>query len=278
MKKQILIAAFVACTCLAQAQVKMPQPSPTTNIKQDFGTGQIELTYSRPSLKGRAVFAENSPLAPVGKAWRTGANAPTLIHFTDPVTVGSAKIDSGSYVIYTVPGNSEWEVMFNKGLKNPSNEGFSAADDVVKIKVPSFTMNESLETFTMLFGDLKDESCMLYLLWGSSGVAIPIVTDVKNKVRGQIEAAMKTDKKPYWDAARFYYEYDKDYPKALDNVNSAISTTPDAFWMYLMKARIQKDMKDANGAKVSATKCIESATKAKNDEYVKMANELIKSL
>lgn len=274
----MLIAAFVVSAFVAQAQVKMPQPSPTTNIKQDFGTGQIELTYSRPSLRGRAVFGDNTPLAPIGKVWRTGANAATLIHFTDPVTIGSTKIDSGSYVIYTVPGNSEWEVIFNKGLKNWGADGYKESDDVVKMKVPSFTMNENLETFTMLFGDLKDESCNLLLLWGNTGIAIPIGTNVIDKVRGQIEAAMKTDKKPYWDAARFYYEYDKNYPKALENVNSALSTNPDAFWMYLMKARIQKDMKDSNGAKASATKCVEAATKAKNDEYVKMANELIKTL
>jgi hypothetical protein len=278
MKKHMLIAAFVVSAFAAQAQVKMPQPSPTTNIKQDFGTGQIELTYSRPSLRGRAVFGDNTPLAPIGKVWRTGANAATLIHFTDPVTIGTTKIDSGSYVIYTVPGNSEWDVIFNKGLKSPGADGYKESDEVVKMKVPSFNMNENLETFTMLFGDLKDESCNLLLLWGSSGIAIPIATNVVEKVRGQIEAAMKTDKKPYWDAARFYYEYDKNYPKALENVNSALASNPDAFWMYLMKARIQKEMKDGNGAKASATKCVEAATKAKNDEYVKMANELIKTL
>ncbi len=278
MKKHMLIAAFVVSAFVANAQVKMPQPSPTTSIKQDFGTGQIELTYSRPSLRGRAVFGDNTPLAPIGKAWRTGANAATLIHFTDAVTIGTTKIDSGSYVIYTIPGNTEWEVFFNKGLKNPSAEGFKASDDVVKLKVPSFNMNENLETFTMLFGDLKDESCNLFLLWGSTGVAIPITTNVIDKVRGQIEAGMKTANKPYWDAARFYYEYDKNYPKALENVNGALASNPDAFWMYLMKARIQKELKDNAGAKTSATKCVEAATKAKNDEYVKMANDLIKTL
>ena len=81
---------------------------------------------------------------------------------------------------------------------------------------------------------------------------------------------------PYQQAASFYYEWDKDYNKALDYANKAIADNPKGFWLYLMKARIQKDMGDKTGAKASAQKTIEIATEAKNDDYVRMANDLIK--
>ncbi|MGL1645727.1 DUF2911 domain-containing protein, partial [Vibrio parahaemolyticus] len=74
-------------TTIANAQVRMPAPSSTQTITQDFGLGKIELTYSRPNIKGRTVFKENSELAPLGKVWRTGANASTKIKFTDPVSI-----------------------------------------------------------------------------------------------------------------------------------------------------------------------------------------------
>ena len=89
---------------------------------------------------------------------------------------------------------------------------------------------------------------------------------------------MKGDNKPYWQAAGFYYDYDKDYAKALDNVNHALETNKDAYYMYMLKARIQKAMGDKTGAKTSAEKTIELATAAKNDDYVKQANTLLKSL
>jgi Tfp pilus assembly protein PilF len=71
---------------------------------------------------------------------------------------------------------------------------------------------------------------------------------------------------------------DKDYAKALDNVNHAIEGNKDAYYMHMLKARIQKAMGDKAGAKTSAEKTIETATAAKNDDYIKQANDLLKSL
>ena len=65
--------------------------------------------------------------------------------------------------------------------------------------------------------------------------------------------------------------------KALENVNKAVAENQKAFYMYMLKARIQKDMGDVAGAKTTANKVIELAKEAKNDEYVKMANELVSS-
>ncbi|NCT92985.1 MAG: hypothetical protein GXC72_01060 [Chitinophagaceae bacterium] len=62
------------------------------------------------------------------------------------------------------------------------------------------------------------------------------------------------------------------------NATKATEANPQGFWLFLLKAKIQKAMGDKVGAKTSATKCAEVATEAKNDEYVKLANELIKSL
>ena len=82
MKKILfIVAAFV--TTFASAQIKMPAPSTTQKINQDFGMGAIELTYSRPNIKGRTVLKEKSELAPLGSLWRLGANAATKIKFTD---------------------------------------------------------------------------------------------------------------------------------------------------------------------------------------------------
>ncbi|MFZ1453971.1 MAG: DUF2911 domain-containing protein, partial [Ferruginibacter sp.] len=96
MKKIILSALAIAgLAMLSTAQVKMPAPSPTQTVKQEFGIGSIELTYSRPATKGRKIFGD---LVPYNKLWRTGANAATKIVFTEPVEMGGKKLDSGTYV------------------------------------------------------------------------------------------------------------------------------------------------------------------------------------
>jgi hypothetical protein len=278
--KRILVIAALAVTLTAgqlEAQVSMPAASPTSMIRQDFGMGRMELTYSRPSIRGRQLFGENTVLAPLGKPWRTGANAATQIRFTDKVTVGGKTLDSGRYVIYTIPGKGQWDVVFSKGTAYPAQEGFKESDDVVRVKAPVSSLKDKVETFTMQFANIQNESCDLQMMWGNTAVSFPITTNIKDRLRKQIETALQGQNKPYQQAATFYYEWDKNYPKALEYINKAIEANPKAYFIYLTKARIQKDAGDKAGAIATANKTIELATEAKNDDYVRMAKELVAS-
>ncbi|MGH2648813.1 MAG: DUF2911 domain-containing protein [Ginsengibacter sp.] len=262
----------------SDAQVNMPAPSPTQKIIQDFGLGKIELTYSRPGIKGRQAFGENSELVPLGKPWRTGANAATKIYFSDIVSIGGTSLDSGSYVIYTIPNKSQWDIVFSKGTAYPGADGFKESDDVLHYKAPVTTIKEKIETFTMQFANMKNESCELHLRWGNTDVSVPITTNIKERIRTQLETALQGDNKPYYQAANFYYDYDENYSKALEYINKATDENPKAFFMFLQKARIQKAMGDKAGAKASALKTIELAKEAKNADYVNFGNKLLKQL
>jgi tetratricopeptide (TPR) repeat protein len=279
MKKILFIlAAFV--TTIASAQIKMPAPSTTQKINQDFGMGAIELTYSRPNIKGRTVLKEKSELAPLGSIWRLGANAATKIKFTDKVTIGGTEVEAGTYVIYAIPGKEMWDVIFNKGLNNWGTDGYKEAEDVVHVKVKAEKAANFAESFTMQIINVAAETCELHMTWGSVQVAVPISTNIKDRVRAQIEKALAADNiqaNTYNTAANFYYEFDKDYTKALVNITKAVEASKDAYWMVLLKARIEKALGDKVSAKASAEKCIEMAT-GKNADYVTFANELIKNL
>lgn len=278
MKFLLFIAVAVNFCARANAQVTMPAPSPTQTIVQDFGLGKIELTYSRPGIKGRELFGEHSELVPLGKPWRTGANSATKIHFSDSVSIGGKILDSGSYVIYTVPNKTQWDVVLSKGDAYPGSDGFKESDDVLHYKAPVAMVKDRIETFTMQFTNLKNESCELHLKWGNTDVAVPITINIKDRIRTQLEAALQGDKKPYFQAASFYYDYDKDYAKALEYVNKATDENPKAFYMFLQKARIQKAMGNKAGAKESALKTIELAKEAKNADYENFGNQLLKQL
>jgi len=279
MKKILfIVAAFV--TTFASAQIKMPQASTTQKITQDFGMGAIELTYSRPNIKGRTVLKEKSELAPLGSLWRLGANAATKIKFTDKVTIGGTELEAGTYVIYAVPGKDIWDVIFNKGVNNWGTDGYKEAEDVVHVKVKAEKAANFAESFTMQIINVAAETCELHMTWGNVQVAVPISTNIKDRVRAQIEKALAADNiqaNTYNTAANFYYEFDKDYTKALVNITKAVEASKDAYWMVSLKARIEKALGDKVSAKASAQKCIEMAT-GKNADYVTFANELIKSL
>jgi len=278
MKKILLPVAILFCS-YSFGQVQLPQPSPTATLAQNFGIGKITLVYSRPSIRGRTLFADNSDLAPLGKMWRTGANAATRLTFSDNVNFGGKDLDTGSYVLYTIPGKTEWEIILNKGVNNSGLDGYKESEDVTRFKVPVVNLpGMGVETFTMEFTNLKPESCNLMLLWGNTMVSVPITTKVMDRIRTQIENALQGNDKPYWQAANFYYTYDKNYSKALENVNHAIENNQDAYYMYMMKARIQKELGDKTGAKASAEKCVQLATADKNDDYIRQGNDFLKTL
>ena len=107
-----VLVSFFYLSSISQ-QIKTPAPSPPQTIKQDFGLSSIELSYSRPGIKGRKIFGD---LVPYGKVWRTGANSATTITFGDDVTIGSTKIAAGKYGLLSIPDASEWTIIITKQL------------------------------------------------------------------------------------------------------------------------------------------------------------------
>jgi hypothetical protein len=278
MKKlcSLLFAVIVFATGSIEAQVKMPAPSPTQTVKQDFAMGSIEIVYSRPSSKGRKVYGD---LVPMRKLWRTGANEPTKITFSEAVELGGRKVEPGSYALYSIPSEENWEIILNKGLNNWGIDGYKEADDVVRFKVMPAKTKNMVETFTIQFANIKPESCEIQVLWEQTVASIPVTANIKDKLKVQIEDALKNaEQKPYWEAAQFYNEYEKNLPKALENINKAIEGYPKGFWMIVYKAKIQKEMGDVAGALESSKKSMELAKEAGNDDYVKINKDLQKSL
>ncbi len=279
--KKILFVLMTVLGLSATAQVKMPAASPTQTLIQDFGLGKIEITYSRPGIKGRTVFGNGSLLAPYGIVWRTGANGATKVTFSDAVTIGGKTLAAGDYALFTIPGEKEWTIIFNTNSKSWGSFDYKEAEDVVRLKVaPEMTSNFT-ETFLISVGNITPESATINLKWGKVLVNIPIQTDIKPTIRKQIEASIagaNVTSNTYSAAANFYYDLDKDYAKALANVNKAIEGNAKAYWLFLLKAKAQKELGDKKGAKESATVCIKLAEEGKNADYVRSGNELISSL
>jgi len=279
--KKILFVLGTVLSLAVTAQVKMPAASPTQTLIQDFGLGKIEIVYSRPSLKGRAAFGNGSLLAPTGIVWRTGANGATKVTFSDPVTIGNTTLAAGSYGLFTIPGEKEWTIIFNSNSKGWGSFSYTEAEDVVRVKVKPEITSNSTETFIIGVGDITPETASIYLKWANTLVYVPIKIDIKSTIRKQIEASTSgtgANGAAYQAAANFYYDMDKDYDKALVFVDKAISLDAKAYWLFLLKAKTQKELGDKKGARTSAETCIKMAEAAKNADYVRSANEVIASL
>ena len=169
--------------CL-QAQINMPQPSPGATVTQNVGLAEIKVEYSRPSAKGRKIMG--GVVALNGEVWRTGANAPTKFTTSDSLTFMGKGLPKGTYVLTTRPGASSWDIMFNKNL---GSSAFSPKpeDEVLKVSVSPVTMPINVETFTILIGNVTNNSATLDIVWADTYVSVPFTNAYEDKVMAQIK-------------------------------------------------------------------------------------------
>ena len=219
-------------------------------------------------------------MEPWNVLWRTGANAATKITFNDAVQIGNTKIDSGSYAIYTIPQkNGTWQFIINKGYKNSGVTGYTQSDDVLRMNIKVNKNAQKIETLTMQFGNVLPESCVLNIVWEDFNMSIPITTNIKDRLKAQFESALMSDKKPYWQAAQYYNDYENNKVKALEMINKAIAQSDKpAFYQVYYKAKLQKELGDKKGAVATAKQSLELSKEANNDTYVLMSQKLIAEL
>lgn len=273
MKKTLLLAlSLISMGAFAQG-IKTPAPSPTQTIKQDFGLSNVEITYSRPSKKGRAVFGD---LVPYGKMWRTGANGQTIITFGEDVSVAGKSLKAGKYSLLTVPGKSNWEVVFCTPEASVFN--YKPENEVLRVSANSQTLPFEIETFMIMFGDQSANSVNIDLGWSNQMVTIPVTVDIDTKIMSDIDKVMTADSRPYFQAAAYYFENNKDTKKALEWVNKAVDAQPEAYWVAHLKAKIQAKAGDKAGAIATAKTSMELAKKGGNADYVALNEKLIASL
>ncbi|MFY9307430.1 MAG: DUF2911 domain-containing protein [Bacteroidia bacterium] len=267
-------ALFGLLTLTANAQqLKVPAPSPTQTLEQNFALSSIKIEYSRPSAKGRVIFGD---LVPFGKIWRTGANSSTKITFGEDVKVEGNALAAGTYALYTIPNKDSWEILFYKDLKLGGNVAeYKAENEVLRVKVKPSAYGAKVETFTINVADIAASAANVELIWENTRVVFNVVADIDSKIMKNIESSLAADSRPYFQAAGYYYDNDKDLNKALEWANKAIEQNPKAFYMVHLKAKIQLKLKDYKGAIATAEQSIALAREAKNDDYVAMNQKLI---
>lgn len=235
----------------------------------------VEVSYSRPSVKGRNIFGD---LVPYGKVWRTGANAATTITFGEEVTIGGKKVPAGKYGLLTIPEQGEWTIIISKQTDVTSPSSYKETNDVVRLKAPAAELPFPVETFMIVFDKITPTSMDAVILWDRVAVTFPITAEIDSKVMSQIDQLMKTDKPPYFLAAMYYYENGKDLDKAVKWMDKAIQENPKGFWIYHNKANVLAKQGKKKEAVEAANKSIELAKEARNDDYVQLNEKLIASL
>jgi len=277
MLKRFLIAGAAVCiiSVAGAQQLRTPAPSPSQTIKQEFALSSVELSYSRPSMKGRKIFGD---LVPFGKVWRTGANGATTITFGDEVMIGGNKVPAGQYGLLAIPDKDNWTIVITKQLDVTNPGAYKAENDVTRATVKATTLKDQVESFTIQFANVKPNSCDLQIMWENTAVTLPITTDIDSKIMAQIGDAMNKDTRPYFESALYYMNNGKDLNQALVWFDKAVAQNPDAFWVQHQRANCLAKLGKKEDARVAAKKSIELAKAAGNDDYVRLNEKLLAQL
>ncbi|MCI0920478.1 DUF2911 domain-containing protein [Sphingobacterium rhinopitheci] len=276
MKKIILSIATAGLLFLGtettSAQVKLPQASSTQSVTQGLGIKTISLIYQRPNVNGRTIFGG---LIPYNEVWRTGANNIPSITFQEEVTIEGNKVPAGTYGIFTIPTATNWTIILSKNVNQWGAYQYKQEEDFLRFTVPSHKLNDKVETFTMQFEDVTTKSTKLTLAWDKTKVGFTIVADQSKEISASIEQAMTTDKKPYFQAAQYYYNNNLDSKKAAEWIKAADEGNTKAAHIKYWKARILTKAGDKAGAQKAAQEGIAMAKEANNAEYVKLNTEAL---
>lgn len=275
MKKILIALAIILAPFATEAQIKTPQASPKGYIKQTVGLTDVEVTYSRPGARGRAVFGN---LVPFGKLWRTGANENTIINFGDDVVIDGKTLKKGKYSIYTIPKIESWEVIFylstdNWGLPENWNEAYVALRTTVK----EDALPTPVETFTIGINGLDQNFAYLEMAWENSHVALKFEVPTAKIATASIQ---KTLAGPTWNdyyaASQYLFQSNGNMISARDYVDKALEMSTDKpYYVSRLKSLIQAKQGDKAGAIETAKISLAAAEAANNQDYVKMNKDSI---
>ncbi|SDL02127.1 Protein of unknown function [Salinimicrobium catena] len=274
--KNIAFFFFAALFCVTvSGQIQTPVPSPAATVEQQVGLTNFTLKYSRPAMRGRTIFGD---LVPYGQKWRTGANNNTTIAFDTKVTIAGKELTKGTYAIYTIPDENEWEVIFytdtnNWGLPQNWDETKVALKTTAKVQeVPI-----EVENFTILFDDLQNDSAQLIFAWGNTVANLKIDLPTDEIAMKSIDKIMKGPSAgDYFAAAVYFHDEEKDLQKAYEWITKAVEMgDPAAYWVLRRKSLIEAELGKKEEAIATAKKSLAAAEKAGNQDYVKMNKESI---
>lgn len=139
------------------------RPSPYDSVTIQVGPTPAKICYSRPSMRGRAVFG--APLVPFDSVWRTGANDPTSLHTSGPLDIAGVKVGPGRYAITTVPGKTQWQIVITDPVR---------ALEVGRATVPVQALTDPVERLTIRSVVIGPDSAELMLEWEKTRVTIPV--------------------------------------------------------------------------------------------------------
>lgn len=229
-------------------QVKPIRPSQKASVMQTIGVTDVTITYSRPGVKGRPIFADappsmeerakgeatldnqnerkpGEPIVPYNHVWRAGANEATLFQVTDDVTINGQPLKAGSYSLHTIPGKEEWTIIFNSDPGQWGSFAYDSKKDTLRVKTKPQTAPDNQEWLMYTIDPVGSNSATVNIRWEKLRVPFTVeVKDVKALWRAKADALIAAN--PANEVLPLQvantYNADKNFDEALKFIDQSI--------------------------------------------------------
>lgn len=226
----LLLAAIHLTISYASAQVRVPRASQKATVTQTVGVTDVTVTYSRPGVKGRAIWGDppanttgtatldnasqrpkDAVLVPYGHVWRAGANEATQFIVTDDVLVNGQPLKAGTYSLHMIPGREDWTIIFNSDAGQWGSFSYDEAKDVLRIKAKPQPVAEHQEWMLFSIDPVTENTAQVSLRWEK--LSVPFTVEIKDvnaltiaKARAAVAAAKPDDWRTPLQAANFAFQ------------------------------------------------------------------------
>jgi hypothetical protein len=175
-------AAPAALALAADDPVCQPSPrmalegraSPYDSASVALGDGMVKICYGSPALRDRVMIGGEA--VPYGQIWRLGANEPTTLHASVPLSVGGVAVPAGSVALYAVPDEAHWEIFVTRSVDHWGVQITPEvrAQEIGSMHVMPATLEEEVESMVFRFEDAGSRSATLVMEWQNTRLEIPV--------------------------------------------------------------------------------------------------------
>lgn len=166
-------ATSLSCSYRASGEELRNRASPPDSASVRLGGEAARICYSSPRRRGRDIMGG---LVPFGQPWRLGANEPTTLHLSFPAEIGDVRVEPGSYSLYAIPGEDEWEIVVNGATDRwgvPIDENVRS-EDLGSVTVEPAETASMVENLDLTFERQGEDAAHLVIRWERTRLEVPV--------------------------------------------------------------------------------------------------------
>ncbi len=219
-----LLFALALASGVAEAQnrtLTTPEASPHAMVSQTVGLTELSVDYHRPAVRGREIWGA---LVPYGEVWRAGANENTVFETSTEILVEGQPLAPGRYGLHTIPGESEWTVIFSTMADAWGSYSYNPAEDALRVTVTPRS-GEEAERLGYRFVAPEASGATLVMSWAGLEVPVRVTVNTPEVVLANMERELRGVPRFFWEGWNQIAEYALDNEMRMDEALTWVETS-----------------------------------------------------